>query len=131
LIEKLKFSNTFWAYYGNIDEYPYFNLSIVRPYPSNISGELIDYHYNRDTGIFNCTWKEDPRISEPTIVFLPNLYNITEENIYVEPETEQIILESIPGLNAGYLWVNPVGESVTRTLKLKIAKIDNRNITMQ
>jgi len=119
LIEELHFSNTYWAYYKDIDQYPYFNLSIIRPYPSEISGSLISYNYDRMTGVFECSWQEDPEISGPTRLFIPNLDQISETKILLDPESDNIILESIPSSNAGYILINPSGQSLNRKVKVE------------
>ena len=119
LIEELHFSNAYWAYYKDIDQYPYFNLSIIRPYPSEISGRLISYKYDRMAGVFECTWQEDPQISGSTRIFIPDLNQVSEAKILLEPESDKIILESIPSSNAGYLLINPTGKSLNRMVKVE------------
>ena len=119
LVEKLNFSNAYWAYYKDIDQYPYFNQSIIRPYPSEISGKLISYNYIRDTGIFECSWEEDSNISSPTRLYIPDLNRFSEDRISVEPASDKIIIESIPGSKAGYLLINPVGKSLSRSIRIE------------
>jgi len=131
LIEKLKFSNTFWAYYHDIASYAYFNHSIIRPYPSETSGQLVSYNYDMNTGDFECSWEEDVNILEPTRLFIPNLNRFSDENVWIEPESERIILESLPESNAGYLIINPTGQAITRKLKLQFSSIEARNISLK
>ena len=73
-------------------------------------------------GIFECTWDENPDITEPTIIFIPNLNRLIEENVWIDPESDKIILESIPSSNAGCLLINPAGQSLKRKLKIILVK---------
>ena len=41
IFEEHQFSNTYWAFYDDIAEYPYFKNAIIRPYPVCISGNRI------------------------------------------------------------------------------------------
>jgi endoglycosylceramidase len=123
LVEKLLFSNTYWAYYKDIDQYPYFNLSIVRPYPSEISGSLVSYNFDMKTGILECAWKEDSKNSSPTRIFIPNLNTFSEAKAWIEPESEKIIIESIPSSEAGYLLINPTGQSLSRKVKIEFTSL--------
>jgi endoglycosylceramidase len=120
LVEKLNFSNTYWAYYKDIGQYPYFTQSIIRPYPSEISGALISYDFNRNTGVFECSWAEDPGISSPTRMYIPNLNKFSKEKVWLEPDADQITIEPIPGSQAGYLLINPVGQSLKRKIKIEL-----------
>ncbi len=119
LVEKLNFSNTYWAYYKDIDQYPYFTQSIIRPYPSEISGTLISYNYNGNDGVFECSWEEDPKISSPTRLYIPNLDRISDEKIKVEPDADQVIIESIPNSKAGYILINSLGGSLSRKIRIE------------
>jgi endoglycosylceramidase len=119
LIEKFNFSNTYWAYYKDIDQYPYFTQSIIRPYPSEISGSLISYNYNRNSGFLECSWEEDSKTSSSTRFYIPNLNRFSEEKVRIEPETDQIMIESIPGSQAGYLVIHPVGQSLRRNIRIE------------
>jgi endoglycosylceramidase len=116
LIEKLNFSNTYWAYYKDIDQYPYFNHSIIRPYPSEISESLISYNYNRNVGLFECSWEENSEIISPTRIYIPDLNSFSESKVLMEPYSDKFSIESIPNSNAGYLLVNPFGQSVRRNI---------------
>jgi len=130
LIEKLKFSNTFWAHYHDISTYAYFNHRIIRPYPSKISGKLISYKYDMNTGEFDCSWEEEAGIEEPTRLYIPNLSRFSEENVWIEPESEKIIIESISDSGAGYLIISPIGGAVTRNLKIKFSDFEATSISL-
>lgn len=116
LIESHKFSNTYWAFYNDIETYPYFRNAIVRPYPQKISGSLVDYNYNFKTGDFTCIWNETKQSSTPTIIYVPNLKILSEEDIKMTPSAEQIVFEYFDKSNAGKLLIYPVGEDIVRTV---------------
>jgi endoglycosylceramidase len=127
LIEKLNFSNTFWAYYHDIDSYKFFKNSIIRPYPVEISGKLVRYNYDKSTGEFYCLWQEDVNVTKPTRLYLPDLRRFSEQNISIEPKLDNIFIESIQDTNSGYLIINPTGETLTRVLKLKFLELESGN----
>ena len=127
LIEKLNFSNTYWAYYKDIEQYPYFNLSIIRPYPSEISGSLISYNYNRNIGVFECSWQEDSKISSPTRLYIPNLNRFSEDNVSIEIGSDKISTESIPGSKAGYILIDPLDKSSSRSINIKFSDPEANN----
>jgi len=119
LIKKLNFSNTFWAYYHDIGSYNFFKKSIIRPYPMELSGKLITYIYDKNKGEFECIWEEYNNKSMPTRIYLPDLSRFSEENTWIEPECDEIIIEQIPKTQSGYLMISPTGEAVTRIMKIK------------
>jgi endoglycosylceramidase len=129
LIEKLNFSNTYWAYYEDIDQYPYFTQSLVRPYPMRISGSLISYHYDRESGVLECSWNESDQIVEPTLIFVPDMNRFSEECIKIKPESDKIYAKAIPESNSGYLLINPVGET-KRELTMEFFNPDTGNTTL-
>jgi endoglycosylceramidase len=128
LIEKFNFSNTFWAYYRDIDSYAFFNKSIIKPYPSEISGELIGYNYDREMEELVCSWEEDVNIKKPTRFYIPALNRFSEKHVWIEPEADEINFESIPDLNSGYMLINPTGEGTSRRLKLEFSELEARNL---
>lgn len=120
LFEKYKFSNTYWAYYTNIGDHPYFRNAIIRPYPECVSGNLLEYDYNFKTGDFTCVWNEIEEIDAPTVIYVPNLRNLSENEISMTPAAEQIIFEYCDDANAGRLLISPMGKKGKRTLSFNI-----------
>jgi len=120
LFEEHEFSNTYWAYYGDIQEYPYFKETIIRPYPQRISGDLINYDYNFDTGEFTCTWEEAEESTEPTIIYVPNLKDLSEKDVKMTPPAEQIVFEYCTDSRAGKLLVSPFGKTMKRKLSFNL-----------
>ncbi len=120
LFEEYNFSNTYWAFYSDIHDYPYFNNAIIRPYPERVAGDLVKYDYNFSSGEFTCIWNETKDSSAPTVVFVPNLRNLSQDDILMSPASEQIIFEYCDESNAGRLFISPVGKSIKRSLTFKI-----------
>jgi len=71
-LERCLFSDTYWSYTGKneIEGTPYFRM-LARPYPSNISGELVSYGSDLESLTLVCSWGESPDISAPTRIYLP------------------------------------------------------------
>lgn len=116
LFEDHLYSNTYWAYYSDIAEYPYFQQAIIRPYPQYISGDLIDYNFDFDTGEFSCTWEENGEAKAPTVIHVPNLKTLSETDIVMSPPVEQIVFEYCDTGNSGKLIISPLKEARRRSL---------------
>jgi endoglycosylceramidase len=120
LFETHNFSNTYWAYYDDINDYPYFNMAIVRPHPQFVAGDLVSYDFNFKTGYFTCEWNETEDCTEPTVIYVPDLRNLSENDILMTPAAEQIVFEYCENSNSGKLFVSPLGESGKRILNFKV-----------
>jgi len=130
IIETHKFSNTFWAYYGDIDQYPFFQKAIVRPYPQRISGKLDSYDYNFETGEFTFVWEESGNEQEPSVIYVPVMANLTEDDIATSPAADQIVFEHCTTSSGGWLLVSPLGKPMKRTLRFKIHLTSGNEFTI-
>lgn len=126
LIEEHQFSNTYWAYYGDIADYPYFQEAIIRPFPKEVSGTLKSYDYNPATGEFTMTWEEEAAIKAPTMIYLPWL-SCVNEDIRIVPEFEKLETEQINGSDAGWLMVPPTGKGGTREMTIQFSRQDKKD----
>jgi len=131
LFEDYNFSNTYWAYYNDIDEYPYFQNAIIRPYPQAVSGDLVKYDYNFTSGEFECVWNESEDKNAPTIIYVPNLRNLSQYDIVMSPPAEQIVFDYYDLSNAGRLIIHPTGSTLKRELKFKILPEKKDEIAIQ
>ncbi|MFV0505514.1 MAG: cellulase family glycosylhydrolase [Bacteroidales bacterium] len=120
VIEGHKFSNTFWAYYKDAEKSPYFKDVLVRPYPQRVSGKLIDYHYDFETGDFSCSWTENANSKEPSIIFVPNLKDISEDKIKESVGTKNVTFEYSESGSAGTIAIEPSGKSLKCEIKLNL-----------
>lgn len=123
------FSDTFWAYGKFLDEASFLSV-LQKPYPVSTSGNLIAYSYNYDLGDFNCKWIENPDITAPTIIYIPDLENLDKEQISIFPDAESIEIVNIINSNAGHLIIPSTGKSVERELKFKINKNSDQVISL-
>lgn len=120
LFEDHNFSNTYWAFYSDIDDYPYFQNAIIRPYPQHIAGDLMEYDYNFETGEFECSWMESSDCNEPTIIYVPNLKALSQNDITTSPPAEQIVFEYCEKGQSGKLYVSAVGKEIKRKLSFTL-----------
>lgn len=120
LFERFGFSNTYWAYYPGIENNLYFNRALVRPYPAFIAGILKNYDFNRETGLFRCSWEESPGIKAPTVIFIPDINNLVKESISPATERSTAVIQPIKDGKAGYLIIPVAGKSIVRTIEFKI-----------
>jgi endoglycosylceramidase len=122
LFERLGFSNTYWAYHKGIEQNAYFMAAIVRPYPPFIGGVLKSYGFNHETGMFTCSWEETPRVTAPTIIYIPDLESLVRESITLSPGNSNTVIQSIGKGKAGYLIIPVTGDSPTRSVEFKLNK---------
>ena len=120
LFEGHNFSNTYWAFYNSIGDHPYFKNAIIRPYPERVAGDLVKYDYNFKNGEFTCTWNEKEDSSAPTVIYVPNLRNLSQKEVAMTPASEQVIFEYCDKSNAGRLFISPLGKNIKRSLTFKI-----------
>jgi endoglycosylceramidase len=131
LFEDSNFSNTYWAYYSDIADYPYFQNAIIRPYPQYISGNLIEYDYNFESGEFTCLWEESGDSEAPTVIHVPNLKGLSQNEIIISPPTEQIIFEYCDSGHSGKLLISPVGEALKRKLNFSLQAKTGEEISIE
>ncbi|HSO85409.1 MAG TPA: cellulase family glycosylhydrolase [Draconibacterium sp.] len=120
VFESYNFSNTYWAYSIGIEEAPYFKMAIVRPYPVIISGQLISYDYDFNTGAFTCEWEETENMDEPTVVYVPNLRNLEEKEITINPQGGKVEFEYFENSNAGEIYISSTGKNTKRRLNFSL-----------
>ncbi|RLD72338.1 MAG: hypothetical protein DRJ10_18765, partial [Bacteroidetes bacterium] len=129
IFEKYLFNNTYWAYGPGTEKYSYFK-ALIRPYPAFISGELISYSYNVETGEFNCKWDEKVNIKAPTKIYIPNLDAVSQKNISMIPDRDGSIIEPLSGSKGGYLIISPLGKSQQREISFLIEKTEKSDISL-
>ncbi|MEN8120464.1 MAG: cellulase family glycosylhydrolase [Bacteroidota bacterium] len=122
IFEKYLFSNTYWAYYLGSEKYSYFKKAVIRPYPAFISGELISYNYDIESGIFTCKWNEKSNIKAPTKIYIPNLNAVSQKNITMKPDGDGSIIEPLKKSDGGYLIISPLGKDQQREVSFLIEK---------
>lgn len=69
-LENVLAGETHWEATANIAEWAYLP-SIARPRPAAVSGKLLNYKTDPASGVFECTWKEDSALAQPSLFHLP------------------------------------------------------------
>jgi endoglycosylceramidase len=97
--DELKFSGTYWECsmsetIWNLENTSCFNpdgslrpaaAALDRPYPRAVAGKINRFSFDAQSGKFELTWDEDPRISLPTEIYLPARIYSSEPKINLEP----------------------------------------------
>jgi endoglycosylceramidase len=123
-IEKNLFSDTYWSYSsaGEIDNAQYFPI-LSKPYPATISGNLLQYESNLSNKSFACTWVENPEISAPSRIYLPEEWFPKGYKVILEPKDKGWSFEKVKNESPdGYLIISSTGKSTKRNLKVEILK---------
>jgi endoglycosylceramidase len=126
-IEKHLFSDTYWAYSSSreMDQAPYFPV-LSRPYPVAIAGILLHYESNLDSHNFNCVWREEPSITDPSLIYLPEQWFPKGYSVNLQPDPEGWFFEPImEGSSSGYLVIPPTGEQMERQLTVQFKTKSN------
>ena len=134
LFEEYKFSNTYWAFYSDIADYPYFQDAIIRPYPQYISGNLIAYNYDFESGEFTCLWEESEENEEnkaPTVIYVHNLKDLSPDDIVMSPPAEQIVFDYCDPGPGGKILISPGGESLSRSLSFSLPSKTGEEISIE
>jgi endoglycosylceramidase len=129
LIEKYKFSNTYWAYYDGVEKRSWFK-SLIRPYPALISGELISYSYSENSGNFSCKWKETDAKTGSTRIFVPDMSKINIDKLVIIPQGSGVVLEPLDEGKGGYLIISPIGKNTLRKIHFAIDNDDQTTISL-
>ncbi|MEG0546026.1 MAG: cellulase family glycosylhydrolase [Oscillospiraceae bacterium] len=74
-----KWSNTYWAFTIKSFDDPVM-LSLKRPYPRAVTGEIIKYNHNRDENTFTMEYKQEGSFDVPTVVYVPRIPYKVETN---------------------------------------------------
>ena len=131
LFEEHKFSNTYWAFYSDIADYPYFQEAIIRPYPQYISGSLLAYNYDFESGEFTCHWEESEESKAPTVIHVPNLKDLSQDDIVMSPQAEQIVFEYCDTGRGGKLIISPLKEASERTISFPLKAKKGEEISIK
>jgi hypothetical protein len=109
-------SETYWAYEPGIEGFPCFQ-ALQRPYPERVAGTLLSYHYDPQNARFECTWREEGRISAPSRVYLPDWLAWDEQTVELTPVGHGFkVTATHEGSGSVYLTIPPSGEAGERHL---------------
>jgi endoglycosylceramidase len=108
-------SDTYWSYTKDLANAAYLP-AIARPYPMEISGTLVSYSADFDALKFTAVWKEDPAISAPTRIYLPEAIFGKSHRIKLLPKGIGYKFEFSGREGNQYLIIPPTGKAVERRL---------------
>lgn len=102
IFERYLWSNTYWCYSSDFKEMPYIQ-ALNRAYPQITGGQLIDYHYDYDTGKINVTYVPS---GLETLIYHPNAAHLSDEHITVTGVQDyQSNIHPYPGADGGTITV--------------------------
>lgn len=130
LFERFHFGNTYWAYGEWLPKQHLFTDAIIRPYPQFIAGSLNAYSLKYETGIFNCSWDENPTVTAPTVIFIPDISKLEKGSIKLSPESRNTIVQSVEGSKSAYLIIPATQTAVNRTIEFKL-NMDQSTISIE
>lgn len=112
LIEENLFGNAYWSYDPGTENLSYFKDVLVRSYPVSVNGELINYRNDFEISSFTMEWNESIENKAPTIVYVPQLSKIKNEN------SVAFEIQKIKDSDAGYVIIpsNQKGDKRELTL---------------
>lgn len=87
LIEQHLFSQTYWSYFDQLGQQPYFKRVLLRAVPVAVAGRLIEYK-STEPGQFTMRWNELASIEAPTIIFFPVKINLKKSVINLKSPTQ-------------------------------------------
>jgi len=117
IFEKYHFGQTYWSYYDGVRDAPYYQKALLRSYPASVAGELISYGNSEEGPGRYFEWKEDLSITEPTLIYLPDVDAISIEEIKDSAgKNAEMEIQKL-GARAGYLVVPVSGEEGIRRIE--------------
>jgi len=114
--ERLLCSDTYWAYGQNMTKAGAWG-ALRRACPAAVAGTLVQYESDAAKGTLVCVWNEDPKVSAPTRVYIPEPYACTKERIAVSPAGKGFTLEPVrEGSGSAYVIIPSSGKAIERRL---------------
>lgn len=119
LFERLRCSDTYWAYNRNLQNEVYFT-TLQRPIPQSIAGTLLSYHGDPEAKTFTCVWRENGQSRAPTVIYLPQWIYDGKESLRVEPAGAGFSIErTSPESKNHRVTVFPIGQGAERRLTVR------------
>ena len=67
--DSYKWSNTYWCYLNNIFDADYMQL-LTRPHPKAVTGEIKNYRYDFENGVFTLEYEQTKKCRKPTVIYI-------------------------------------------------------------
>jgi len=113
-IERTLMSDTYWSSQKNLEKTSYF-IMLARPCPVAVSGIILSYRTDFETRRFECTWREDPTVKEPSRFYVSDLWYPHGFVVEVSPPNARHSTErASPNGAARYVVVPLVGRDLER-----------------
>jgi len=117
----------YWDFHEGVEDTAYFEM-IRRPYPVAVAGALAGWRLDPETGVFECSWREDPAVGAPTRIYVCDQWFGEGHEVTLEPEGAGYQhVRFVPDSVAGHLVIEPTGEAVTRTLRFQPPTLPGEN----
>jgi endoglycosylceramidase len=101
ILEQYHWSSTYWVYYQGMEKDPNYS-SLERGYPVITAGDLISYQYDYSMKSLNVKWKA--KKNRKTVLYIPELANITPKTIFVSIPAE-VQIQPLSGVAGGYVTI--------------------------
>lgn len=116
--EQLGCSDTYWDYSSHMPHAAYLS-ALQRAAPERLSGMLISYENDPDTGALRCSWREDASIKAPTVIYVPRRLQIANRQVLLSPPGEGYNVKPATEGSENYrLTIPPLGFDVERSLTI-------------
>ena len=89
------------------------------------------YDYDFESGGFSCSWEESGESREPTVIYVPNLKELSQDDIVMSPPAEQIVFEYCDAGNSGKLIISPMKEAITRSFSFSVDYTTGQDISIE
>ena len=94
-----------------------------RPYPMAMAGTLASCRLDPSTGVFECTWKDDPAAKQPSRIYIPATWYPAGCDVTIKPLGQGHRFEPINGNKRnGYLTIPPLARPAERHLVIRAEK---------
>ena len=100
--EKALCGDTYWDYHRGLEQGVFFEV-LHRPYPVAVSGDLLEYRLDTESGTFTCVWREGAAVAASTRIYLPDRWYPEGYTLRLSPENSPHTTTVIQGNN---LWID-------------------------
>ena len=85
--------------------------------PERVAGRLLNYHYDPQRAVLECTWREEASITAPSRVYLPDWFAWDERAIELTPASSGFeVIPTHSGSQTVFLTIPPTGGPCERRL---------------
>jgi endoglycosylceramidase len=117
--ERLLCSDTYWQFNRGTENAACFPM-LKRPYPQAVAGTLISYQFDPETRLFDFVWKEDPGVTQPSRIYLPDLWFPEGYEVEISPTGQGYHVEPVAGTSHSvYLSIASTGQAAERRLLVR------------